>query len=309
MYKKMLVPLDGSKLAEEVFTYAKELAVRLDLDLVLLHVCKPGQESFIPMHQAYLDRACAMITREADALRDSECLQEQCTPAHGGCEVALGYPAEEILKYAEENAIDIILMATHGRSGVRRWALGSVAEKVLRSSKVPVWLVRSGVPDEIVYDKWPSITILVPLDGSKLAEQALPHAEALAKQRGAELVEVVLLRVCEDPFVTADYPEASRSKSWEEHLKEMKSKLNEGCTNYLHDVEKRLADAGVKVRSEMLTGGSPGNEIISYVKKNPFNLIVMCTHGRSGINRLVNGSVADKVLRGVSNPIFLVRPR
>lgn len=309
VYKKMLVPLDGSELAEEVFVYAKELSVRLGLDLTALHVAKPSEEEFIPMHLAYLQRSCDMMTCEANALRESENLQKVCTPVQGKCEVAVGYPAEQILSYAEENDIDIILMATHGRSGVRRWALGSVAEKVLRASKVPVWLARSGVPDDIVYDKWPSRTILVPLDGSKLAEQALPHAEALAKQRGAELVEVVLLRVCEDPFVTADYPEASMPVSWEEHVQEVKSKLNKGCADYLRGVEERLAASGLKVRSELLTGGRPSDRIIAYVKNNPFNLIVMCTHGRSGINRLVNGSVADRVLRGVSNPIFLVRPQ
>ena len=65
-------------------------------------------------------------------------------------------------------------MATHGRSGIRRWIMGSVADKVLRASKVPVWLVRAGIPEEIVYVKWPKITVLVPLDGSELAESLLP---------------------------------------------------------------------------------------------------------------------------------------
>ena len=108
-------------------------------------------------------------------------------------ELAIGYPAEEILRYTEENDVDLIMMASHGLSGVRRWVLGSVADKVLRASGVPVWLVRAGVTEEIAYDKWPSKTILVPLDGSELAEAVLPHAEAVAKQRGAEIIEIVLL--------------------------------------------------------------------------------------------------------------------
>ena len=309
MYTKMLVPLDGSELAEEVFVYAKELALRLSLEITTLHVAKPSEHDFVPMHLAYLQRSCDLMTCKANETLESEGLQQVCTPVRGKCEVAVGYPAEEILSYAESNEMDIILMATHGRSGIRRWALGSVAEKVLSASKVPVLLVRAGVPDDIVYDKWPNRSILVPLDGSKVAEQVLPHAEALARQRGAELVEVVLLRVCEDPFVTADYPEAAMGVSWDEHLKEMKAKLNESCSNYLEKVEKQLSEKGLKVRSELVTGGDPADQIISYVKKKPFNLICMSTHGRSGMNRLVNGSVADKVLRGVPNPIFLVRPQ
>lgn len=309
MYKKMLVPLDGSRLAEEVFVYAKELAAKLDLELVLLHVCKPGQEEFIPMHLAYLDRASELMMYQANELRGSEGLQQQRLQGQSKCEVVVGYPAEEIIHYAEENNIDIILVATHGRTGIKRWALGSVADKVLRASKVPIWLARAGVPQEIGYDKWPSKTILVPLDGSPLAEQILPHVEMLAKQRGTQLVEVMLIRVCEDPFVTADYPEASMPDTWQEHVKTMKAKLNEECFNYMRNVEKHLADAGVKVQSDIIMGGNPASEIIAYAKNKPFNLIAMCTHGRSGINRLVHGSVAEKLLHEVPSPIFLVRPQ
>ena len=122
----------------------------------------------------------------------------------------MGYPPDEILRYADENDVDLILMATHGRTGPKRWTMGSVADKILRASKVPVWLVRALIPDETPYDKWPSKTMLVPLDGSELAESVLPHAEALAKQRDTKLLEVVLLRVCE-PTVAPSYyaPELS----------------------------------------------------------------------------------------------------
>ena len=195
MYKRMLVPLDGSELAEMVFGYAKELAGRLDLDLNLLHVSGPGEHDLLPKHRAYIERAAEILRRQSAEV------QEKTRSKSGGRELevrgelAEGHTAEEILRYADKNDIDLILMATHGRSGVKRWAMGSVADKVLRASKVPVWLVRAGVPEEIVHDKWPQRTMLVPLDGSKLAESVLPHVEALAKQRGSDLVDVVLLRV------------------------------------------------------------------------------------------------------------------
>jgi nucleotide-binding universal stress UspA family protein len=222
-------------------------------------------------------------------------------------ELAVGYPAEEILRYADNNNIDLILIATHGRSGVKRWAVGSVADKVLSASKVPVWLVRADIPEEVVHDEWPKRTVLVPLDGSELAESVLPHVEALAKQRGAELVEVVLLRVCYPPEISSDYPEASMPLSWEEHVKHEMTWAQQGSEQYLADVQRRLKGSGLNVRSEVLMG-KPADEIIKYVKDNNINLIVMATHGRSGLSRWAYGSTADKILRGATSPIFLVRP-
>jgi len=308
MYRKMLVPLDGSQLAEVVFPYAKELAGRLDLEIILLHVYSPAERESGAMHRAYIDRVTDIIRRQSEEVEGRMGVQPEKKAVQVQGEVAEGYPAEEILRYADKNDVDIILIATHGRSGVRRWAMGSVADKVLRASKVPVWLARAGIHEEIVYDKWPKRTVLVPLDGSELAESVLPHAEALAKQRGADLVEVVLVRVCEPPVIPADYPEASMPLSWEEHVEQVVAKRRHACEQYLAEVEKGLKDAGLEVRSEVLVG-KPGNEIVDYVNRNPFNLIVMSTHGRSGLGRWAYGSIADKVLHGVSSPIFLVRPR
>lgn len=313
MYKRMLVPLDGSELAEVVFTYAKELAGRLSLDVTLLHVCSPTEQELAPMHRSYTEHMAGIVKLQVEAIQKKVGIQPGGKAVEVRGELAVGYPAEEILSYADENDIDLILMSTHGRSGIRRWAMGSVADKVLRASKVPVWLVRAGIPEEVVYDKWPSRTILVPLDGSELAESVLPHVEAVAKQRGAEIVDVILLRVCEPPIISSDYPEAIMPLSWEEHVEQQMALCKRASEKYLASVEKRLKDAGLKVRSEALVGkpplGNPANEIIDYANRNPFNLIVMATHGRSGISRWAYGSVAARVLLGVSSPLFLVRPR
>lgn len=313
MYKKMLVPLDGSELAEVVFAYAKELAGRLSLDVTLLHVCSPTEQELAPMHRSYTEHMAGIVKLQVEAIQKKVGIQPGGKAVEVRGELVVGYPAEEILSYADENDIDLILMSTHGRSGIRRWAMGSVADKVLRASKVPVWLVRAGIPEEVVYDKWPSRTILVPLDGSELAESVLPHVEAVAKQRGTEIVDVILLRVCEPPIISSDYPEAIMPLSWEEHVEQQMALCKRASEKYLASVEKRLKDAGLKVRSEALVGkpplGNPANEIIDYANRNPFNLIVMATHGRSGISRWAYGSVAARVLLGVSSPLFLVRPR
>jgi nucleotide-binding universal stress UspA family protein len=307
MYERMLVPLDGSELAEVVLPYAKELAGRLDIELILLHVFDPHSSESQFMCQAYIERAAEIAKTRSREVQTKTGVTPEGKPVEARGEVVTGHPAEEIIRYASEKNIDLILIATHGRTGVRRWVLGSVADKVLRASEVPIWLVRAGIPEEIVHDEWHKRTMLVPLDGSKLAESVLPHVEALTKQRGAELVQVILLRVTEEPFITADYPEASMNLTWEEHVKRIKGHFKQETERYLEGVQKRLVEAGLKVRAEVLMG-KPADEIINYAHNNHPNLVVMATHGYSGLSRWAYGSVADKVLHGVSSPILMVRP-
>lgn len=305
-YQRMLVPLDGSELAEQVLVYAKELAGRLDLDVSLLYVCTKEEYQVLPMHRSYVEQVADLLKTQTAAVRAEAGDQSKRKGGQVEGRVTVGYPAEEILRFADENKIDLILMATHGRSGVKRWVLGSVADKVLRASKLPVLLVRSGVTYDVAYDKWPKRTFVVPLDGSKAAESVLAHVEVLAKQKGLDSVEVVLLQVSEPPVVQSDYP-ASMPLNWEEHVKEETAKRKRGAEQYLSTVEKRLKEAGLKVRSEVLVG-NPAQEIVSYCGKDRCNLIVMATHGRSGVSRWAYGSVAEKVLLGTASPIVVVRP-
>jgi nucleotide-binding universal stress UspA family protein len=307
MYKKMLVTLDGSKLAEVVLFYAEELAGRLDLDLTLLNVAEKGEESSLSINRSYIEAMAEHIRHHSVKIQDKTGKKSDVKAVETQGIVLTGHAAEEILRYSDENDIDLILIASHGHSGIRHWALGGVVDKVLRASKVPVWLVRAGIPEEIVQDEWPQRTMLVPLDGSKFAEAVLPHVEALAKQRGAELVNIVLLHVCEPPFITADYPEASMELTWQEHVEKERAWEKKGSERYLAGVQKRLSDAGLRVQSEVLLG-HPVDTIIDYANRYPMNLIVLSTHGRTGILRWAYGQVADKVLQRSISPIFLVRP-
>lgn len=295
MYKKMLITLDGSEISEVVFPYAKELVARLGLEAILLHVHSPEESEAAPLHQAYIERKAEIMKQQAVMVQQKTATGQGNKAVQVRGELITGYPAEEILHYADKNDIGLILMATHGRSGIKRWVMGSVAEKILRASKIPIWLVRAGTPTENVHDKWPEGAMLVPLDGSDLAESVLPHVKALAKQQGAEPVDVVLFGVCER-LVESGY-----------YIPDVPMRLEE-LQEYLVKIEGRLKDAGLSVRSEVRKG-KPAEQIIDYASENPFNLIVMSTHGRSGLGRWVFGSVADKVLHAASSPIFLVRPQ
>ena len=306
MYKNVLLPLDGSELAEVVFSYARELAARLHVELILLHVVNPHERDLVPLHRAYVEQAAETLRRESEELQKQAGIQPKGEGVAARGELAVGHPGEEILSCALRHDVDLIILATHGRSGIKRWALGSIADKVLRVSKVPVCLVRAGVREEIVHDKWPRTTMLVPLDGSELAESVIPHVEALAKQWGPEEVDVVLLRVCEPVVVPSDYP-ATAELTWEEHAKRETVRPTAECEEYLAGVQKRFEGMGLAARS-VVTQGKPADEITEYCRQNPVNMIVMCTHGRSGISRWAYGSVADKVLHGICSPIFMIRP-
>ena len=153
MYKKMLIPMDGTQLAEKTLPYAKELSGRLDLDITILRVCTPEEQAFQSMQQIYIDHIAEALANQAMEIQLSASLPTKFKPIKAKGKIVVGYPAEEILRYAGKHKIDFIIMATHGYSGIKRWRLGSVADKVLRVSKVPVLLVRAKTSDEIVYDK------------------------------------------------------------------------------------------------------------------------------------------------------------
>jgi len=284
-------------------SYASELSQRLNFNLVFFNVCDPQKTETLPMCRAYMKYATETFTSN---LRKKTPENGQSKPVEVRWEVVTGNPAEEILKYADKNDIDLILMATHGRSGLKSLVIGSVANQVLHASKVPIWLVKSSVPEEIVYDKWPIQTVLVPLDGSNMAESVLPHVETLVKQRGADLVKITLIKVCEEPFVTGDYPGGKTELSWDEHVKRMKNRVSELAAQYLTRIEKQLGDAGLKVNSEVRLG-KPADEIIDYANNNQVNLIMMATHAYSRLGQWTSESVANKVSHSVSSPLFLVR--
>ncbi len=145
--------------------------------------------------------------------------------------------------------------------------------------------------------------ILVPLDGSKLAECVLPHVEELA-QSGV-VKEIVLLRVCDSPSIIADYPEG-KGKTWEKHVERLTSNAEQQCSLYINDVAQSLKDKGYKVKAESRLG-KPADEIVNYANKNKIDLIVMASHGRSGISRWAYGSVAEQVLRSSCVPVLLVK--
>jgi nucleotide-binding universal stress UspA family protein len=305
LYKKILIPLDGSEMSDDVFNYAGNVTRGLKglESVTLLHVYGQDERGTVPMHRAYIEHAAEVIRNKAQ--KPNKAAGEVEVKVRG--ELVMGKPADEIVSFAEENGIDLIIMGTHGRSGVNRWAMGSVAYKVVRGVKIPIWLVKHGVSPDILEGRLPQKKILVPLDGSKAGEQVLPYVETLAEQWEDGEAEIILMQTCEPPAISSDYP-SDMPVSWEEHVEIETAKCKVTAGPYLLKLEKRLHEAGFKARREV-PAGKPAEEIIRYAEKNQVNLIAMMTHGRSGISRWVYGSVAEEVMMGAHVPVLLAKPR
>jgi nucleotide-binding universal stress UspA family protein len=311
MYKRMLVPLDGSSMSEVVFPYACQIGARLKVGLDFLHVCRLEDTDTLTMRRAYIEHMVELADKEPDEMpgRNPARRRKKRIPSTG--QVVIGFPPNEILRYAEENKDDIIMMATHGRSGLKRWAIGSVSFKITHRSKKPVWLVRAGVPEEIIHDELPVRTTLVLLDGSGLAESSLPHLVALSRQRGTRLIKVCLLMV-NDPAHLSSSQNSLMSRGLTGLLSRRENpgrqeleRNRKASETYLKGVVERLKAENIEADCQILEG-SPGEEIVKYVANNSIQLIVMATYGHAGIDRLVYSSTVEKVLLGVHTPIFLV---
>ena len=296
MYKKMVVLLDGSELAEVVFTYANELAGRMHLDVELLHVCDPKEADQLPMRRAYMERMAESLCTKAEEIRARYKKGDtaSCIQARG--RVVVGYPAEKILEYIDQNDIDLVMMSTHGSSGVKAWDLGSVANKVIHASQVPVWLVPIELREEIISDSFPMKSLVIPLSGTRQSGAAIPHAIDIIKQREAEKEsEIVLVHVMDSSNI-------SMTRAALEVLDGQRAEMQAQLDKYAQTIR----DAGVAARTELLSG-EPAATIIGYLKENPAQLLAMATRGKRGLSRMIFGSVTENVIHLVKKtPLLLV---
>ena len=297
---QILVPLDGSPLAEQALPCAMALGRGLASELVLF-----GAVSIPADTQELLDRAGV----KADALLEqlkTEANEHLCQVVEQLRETGLaarhivqcGPAAEAIVGYAEQLEVRQIVMATHGYTGPNRWTHGSVAERVLQSASVPVLLVRvqetgQGLRREPMCCQ----RILVPLDGSTRAERILPPVISIAQALDSQ---VILFQV---PIV---YVSGWMTGEWLMPTHGVLATAEQDAMAYLDYVATRLKEQGIKTSTATDTG-AVAESIIDYATANHVDLIAMCTHGRTGLRRWTLGSVADRVLRAGRIPILLVR--
>ncbi|OGO01621.1 MAG: hypothetical protein A2Y72_01615 [Chloroflexi bacterium RBG_13_53_26] len=275
MYERILVPLDGSQLAEIALPYAEELSGRLGAEVTLIYVSESIDDPHRHMHQIYMQKMAESTKQDTEAYARK--LGKELAIQVRSVNLA-GNPAEEIVKYADRENTGLIVLSTHGQSGIGRWTIGSIANKVVRATKKPVALVRAEGPRPDVPQKDMLRKALLPLDGSRESEAAIPYAAELASRLG---MSVTLLQVL-----------AIGDKALAE--------------DYLEKTGAQLKQKGVTVESRVIFGEA-ATEIINLADEIHADVVAMSTHGRSGIGRWVLGSVAERVLYEGNTPLLLVR--
>jgi nucleotide-binding universal stress UspA family protein len=295
MLENILVPLDGSPVGEAAMPFAVALASRSGAKLTLVRT----------VHASALtpDRDAAQLRAVSEAemylhLRAGE-LRVQ------GFQVDTGVPygttaADWIVEEVGLRHADMIVMGTHDRVGPDRWLHGSVAEAVVSRAAVPVMLIRAadGVRPVEQFD-WREPVLVVPLDGSELAEAALPAAITLGLALNGHVVCVGVLpppgRLVASHGGAVPYPEEAHAAQAAE------------ARDYLETVVDRLRGAGLPAEFLVRTG-DPAPEIAQVALKRNAGAVVMATHGRTGPVRAVVGSVAGQVVHVSTSPVLLVRP-
>jgi nucleotide-binding universal stress UspA family protein len=286
--RRILWPTDFSSGADRAFPHAAALAAWHEAELHVLNVREEGAEeganAEIPISHADLTD---LLSAEGNPPQhvDVEALtlvQEQRT--HDSA-------PEAIVEYADEQDVDLIVAGTHGRRGLQRLLIGSVAEEVLRTAPCPVLTVRGG---EDIAPAWAVRNILVPIDFSDASIEALRHAKELALTYGAQ---ITLLHAVEEVV----YPSAYGVEP-----------ANLPGPQVIDRVEESLADlARTEIGYEHVVvdarvGYAPST-ILDYAESEAVDLVVIATHGRTGLERMLLGSVAERVVRRAAAPVFSVK--
>jgi nucleotide-binding universal stress UspA family protein len=297
MYTRLLIPLDGSTTAEASLPYARTLARTLKIPVELLGVVD------ITVLTSQLFRGSGYFEPiVAESARSTEEYLKHVAKTFPGdnvrCIIETGKAEDVIIEKGGSDAT-LTAMATHGRSGINRLLLGSVAEKVLRSSINPLLLIRAG--EETNSEGHAALrSVIVPLDGSELAELVLSPVVQLAS---ALKLEIILLRAYHIPVTTY----AGMEDYYPVDYERISVALRDEAQSYLESKVRELKRNGIEKVSFAIAEGSGAGEIVGLGQRTPDNLIAMCTHGRSGVKRWVLGSVTEKVVRLSRDPVLIIR--
>jgi nucleotide-binding universal stress UspA family protein len=294
MFERILVPLDGSFRAEVILSQLDRILRRKDSKVILLRVVDPDVQALQSAKSGYRRGE----REEAEKYIEDLVQKYSGRGARVSGKVGSGRIAETILEVAQGERASMIAMTTHGRSGLPRWIMGSVAEKVVQASPVPVLLVRSfwsepgGSERQATAEEMAIRKILVPVDGSATSEAAVGPTKEIAELFGAE----VTVLHAEFPLIVPG-PEVGSFPA----MAPTPSEKDDVTANPADAFRK----AGVKV-SRVTELGDPAGVILDQSRALGADMIVMATHGRSGVSRWLLGSVADRVFRHAAVPTLIV---
>ena len=296
MYTSIVVPLDGSDFGMRALPVALTLARRSDASVHLVHVREPivvpedGPRFYDDRElglRADVTALATRLSREAAVQVESEFLE--------------GPAASTIGQYVDADGHDLLVMMTHGRGGLSRWWLGSVADGLIRQTSVPLLLLRqesAWLEDaaEPLFRR-----VLVPLDGSSVADGVLDHVMSLATPDVTVyvlLTVVIPARAMEYPFTETGVLAGPQDDAHQ----------HETALTYLEGVADELRMGEGLVEVLVVTHANAAQAILDTAREQHADLIALSTHGRGGVSRLMHGSVADKIVRGAAVPVLVYRP-
>ncbi|MEX2531743.1 MAG: universal stress protein [Gemmatimonadota bacterium] len=300
--KTIMVPLDGSELAERALDPALRLAARHEATVLLAAIVS----DLPPVPLASLGREASRKWFEDEEKRAADYLEGVRVSAasrHPGVEirmqVEMGSVARGLRAVAADAGVELVALTTHGRGAWKRAWLGSVADNLVRGARRPLLLLRHG--DESVrlfMDEGSPTHVLVPLDSSSQSEAVLGPLTSLLGNRG----RVTLITVVEDPFPLASsyLPHAIEGEAVAERQREQ-------AAEHLRQVADQWNPLGVEVETKVVSGNDVAGTILDYSEKEGVDLLAFSTRGRGGVERLVLGSIADKLVRGSHLPMLTVR--
>lgn len=318
MFTKALVPLDRTEISEGIIPFITQLARGLEMGVVLATAVQldarlityldrmadnlaepvtgrdPGDRS------AASDQLKESLTREIkgrlDELADRMALEGIPTETT----VEFGKVSDTIIRMAQNSECDLIAMSTRGRSTLASGILGSVAYNVVHESPVPVLAI---TPERarLHWDTDYGISrVIVPLDGSEFAESVLPYAASLSQKMDMGVTLVQVLSTDEFTYYSSGY-------GINEFLPRIKEEIRSEAREYLTGAASRFFPEGLDVSVETVYG-SPASRITQMARAADHNMVALTTHGRSGVSRLLLGSVAESVIRESGDPVLIVRP-
>ena len=308
MFEKILLPLDGSELAEISLPYGQELAGKFGSELILYHVQGHDDGELEHIHQVYLDTVAGNARR---------IVGETNKGAKVTIEIQSGDPAQNICDLINKNKIDLIVMTAVNASGLKIGKmLGSVTDHVCHTVPVPVMVVRPQNAKRPRGEKTVFNNILIPLDGSELSKRALPIGEELAAGLKIpitlfEMVPLVYPSSTNSNMYGSDYVKINDRD--EQVIEYNYANAIEAEESRVHaelvEIERKLKANGLTVDHRITSGIDAAKEIEQISKEMGMDLIVMATHGSSGLARWLMGSVAEKVLRYGKVPLLLINAR
>jgi nucleotide-binding universal stress UspA family protein len=300
-FNRILVPLDGSELAEQAIPFAR--AVARDEGTLIYAQIVPRAEAIHGLTGGTVASASevgAMFEQTATGDLEAAAQRWKEIAPHYETVIGVGDPAETILELARQQNCDLIVIASHGRGALGRWTFGSVADRLTRTSDLPVLIIR---PQDasVEYGVIPTFgRILLPTDGSALSQSAVDEAAALGKQLGQEVVLVRSIFPEAELAPTAGFDAVYAPEIYEE----LSRSLEADARKSLDATAQMVRDEGAEVGILLMHG--PAAQTIESVAR-PDDLIVMTSHGRSGFRRWLIGSVAEKLVRTAPCPVMLVR--